>query len=159
MSLSAIAELHVSTLSFFSGSTQRYTCKVKCRCTTASIPLSNIIKMEKLTLSWRSDIHRLCHLKAWPINKNKKPSNFLAPPPGGMRSPTTTKLGVVIEEVHTIIAPPKRVSIQCIVLPLWGAENFGQNAPTKLHKTMSESSQFLIKWPSMNSRLPQMKCG
>jgi len=46
-------------------------------------------------------------------------------PPGGARYPSSTKLGMVIEEVRTLLAPRKYVRLRRIVSPLGGAENLG----------------------------------
>jgi len=51
--------------------------------------------------------------------KNVKPCL----PSGGVRGPSSTKLGMVIAEVHTILVPRKHVHIRCTVLPLGGHEN------------------------------------
>jgi len=52
--------------------------------------------------------------------KNKHPTFS---PPGSARCPNQTKLGTVIEEVRTFLAPPKHVRFRRMVLPLGGAVN------------------------------------
>ena len=51
--------------------------------------------------------------------------------PGGARSPSPTKLGMVIEDLEHVLAPLKRFVIRRIVLPLGGAENWGNPDPLK----------------------------
>ena len=51
--------------------------------------------------------------------------------PGGVRNPIPTKLGVVIDEVHAILAPPK--CIRRIVSSLGALKIWGQHAPLNLN--------------------------
>ena len=52
--------------------------------------------------------------------------------PGGGWNPSPTKLGMVIEDLEHILAPPKILDVQCIVLPLGDAENLGEPYPLNL---------------------------
>ena len=62
----------------------------------------------------------------------EKKSNFFAPS-GGVKTPTLTKIGMVIEVVRTILAAPKRHRIRSIVWLLGGAEDLGQNVLLNLN--------------------------
>ena len=52
--------------------------------------------------------------------------------PGSPRSPSTTKLGMIIVDLEHVLAPWKCFAIQCIVFPLEGAENLGEPGPLGL---------------------------
>ena len=84
-------------------------------CTTASI-----LMPRSLMAKCRS---QLCYTKAW--RTNKKTWNFFAPPPGGVHIQSPTKLGMVTEEVHTILTPLKHVRLRRILSASRCAKNLG----------------------------------
>jgi len=78
--------------------------------------------------SWQSGVQILLFEsvtdKQKQTNKqNKKQWTFL--PTGGVQYPSPTKLGMVIEEVRTILAPQKHVRLRCIVSPLKALKIWG----------------------------------
>jgi len=70
---------------------------------------------------WQSGIHKLCYLKR--LMDEQKPflKHQTFSPHGGVRYPSPTKLGMVIEDVLTFLASPKHVRLRRTVSPLQGA--------------------------------------
>jgi len=80
-----------------------------------------------LKSSWQSGISKVCYFKAWMTNRktNKQKWHQTFSPSGSSQYLSTNKLGMVIEEVSTLLAPLKHVCFLCIILPPGGAENLG----------------------------------
>jgi len=123
-----------STLSFCDGSAQRCRDKVERVCTTAHVqklPCPTIPRSfrnsKAFTAKWRSQslLFESVTDKQKTQKNQQKHRTFL--PPGGARYPSPTELGMVIEEVRTLLAPRKHVRLRRIVLPL-GALNIWGNA-------------------------------
>jgi len=79
---------------------------------------------------WRSQTlcFQKCDEQKNNLNKQtKKTANFCYP--GGVQSPSPTKLDMVIEEVRLIFVSQKHVPLRLIVSPLGGVESFWENAP------------------------------
>jgi len=75
--------------------------------------------------------------------------------PGGGWNPSPTKLGMVIEDLKHVLAPPKLD--WCIVSPLGGAENLGitrhpqlKTTITPVHNPLSKSNEILTPNASWN---------
>jgi len=80
----------------------------------------------------------------WQTKKtNKTHGTFYSP--GGVQSPSPTKLGMMIEEVRHILGGLKHVPLQLTVLPLGDVENFlGKMTPAWLNPY-----NFGTPWPNL----------
>jgi len=109
--------------------------KVGHGCTTTNLALSNRIKTVSVLQSLHGKIG--CTISdvqkhdGHTDNKTDKKLHVFGHP-GGRWNPSPTKLGMVIEDLEHVLAPPKLLGVWRTVLPLGSAENLWITRPRQL---------------------------
>jgi len=110
--------------------------KVEHGCTTTNLPLSNGVKIISVLQRLHgkigrtnSDIHKRDGQKK--RDGQIKNSTFFRQPGGGW-NPSSTKLGMVIEDLEHVLASPKRLMVWRIVSPLGKLKIWGVTRPRQI---------------------------
>ena len=106
----------------------------------------------------RTDVRtEICHLQyevdfqSLEVDLKSNEKRLTCSSPVGELSPTLTKLGLVIEVLRTLLAPPKHARHWHVVAPLGGADNLGWRAHSKfLH---SDKRQQVLVVGGPNTRM------
>jgi len=110
--------------------------KVEHGYTTTNLPISNGIKIVSVLQRRHGEIRRtISDFKSVMDRHTNKQSDRqtkklnVSGHPGGGWNPSSTKLGMVIEDLKYVLTPVKLLGVWSTVLPLEGAENLGITRP------------------------------